>query len=534
MSSQLGAVAVLASAAISGILSTAAANERIHGPLKPVPSEQGSLQKADTISPDPLVKELERLQEAVRTKGIPVSLEQTIAIGLERNPDLSKAFAELQTQEWRLIAEQRKWYPQISINSPRFLRYGWNTRIHNEYGNAARFNSQRNQQKSRADSRSERLLNRSTSGQHFAISPNIDLSWKFIDPSRQASINSQSASLEQQKYFFLTTARTVVVDLQKAYFSIQRSAQLIDSFQKLYDINRRQLEIMEAQKEIGMLTVLDVEQTRAQLFVNLSQLILYTKNYIAETATLAELMALSPDTLAIPNQPAAPHGAWNKPLEDTISEAVTQREEILAALQEAESYQWSGVSELRKYLPVFSLVGRGSLEGVNGYKGIPVNMDAGSAYATTRSWDTSVGVGFTWSVFDGGINAANAESSFANSRRSLASKALKENEVIKQVRASYGQMLTAKIAIESSRQGYQSAQLAEEAARERFEVGVGDITSVVQAIGLISRTSQQLAESIWNYNNAVADLYRFTSTWPKDTKGKLDERLLLMREEAVQ
>nr|WP_256359598.1 TolC family protein [Synechococcus sp. UW105] len=455
-----------------------------------------------------------------------------MAIGLENNPTLSKNYALLQAREWKLIASQRAWYPQISITNLQSPSYTWTSFIRDEYGNAGEFYSQNPKPNSKA--RADRSQNRASSGQRFIFNPNIKVAWRFLDPSRQPSINAQEASLRQQQYIFLSSARSLILEIQKSYFRVQSTAQLISSFQKIYTNNRIELETIEARKEIGMATVLEVEQIRSQLFTNLSQLIGYTRNYITETAELSELIALSPDAIAIPSEPAAPFGAWSKPLEDTIVEAISQREELLAALAQAESSKWLGVSEMRRYLPVFSLAGNGSLTGTNGYQEVPLSNDPGTSYQASRNWSTSIAIEFEWQLFDGGIKAANAQSSFANSRGYLADKTIKENEVIRQVRASYGQLLTAKVAIESSRQGYQSAQLAEQAAKARYEVGVENITTVVQATARVSQTSVQLADSILNHNNAIADLYRYTSTWPSDTKGKVDQRLMNMREEGNQ
>ena len=138
-------------------------------------------------------------------------------------------------------------------------------------------------------------------------------------------------------------------------------------------------------------------------------------------------------------------------------------------------------------------------------------------------------VNFRWNIFDGGINAATAQSQMAQSRNSLATKALNQNQAVKEVRSSYGKMKTAKVGIDSARLALQSAELAQVAARTRFEVGVGDITDVVQATTAVSSASQDYSGQILKYNNAVVELYRYSATWPESVQAEVDARINSLR-----
>ena len=40
----------------------------------------------------------------------------------------------------------------------------------------------------------------------------------------------------------------------------------------------------------------------------------------------------------------------------------------------------------------------------------------------------------------------------------------------------------------------------------------------------LARASAQVAEATLNYNNAVAELYRYSATWPQHTKQLVDKR----------
>ena len=507
------------------LVASSEANELLTDPLVSVPDI--SDQNRDTeIIIDSLVRELARIRDQIESKGVEVSLNEVLIRGVANNPELAVAFAQIQQQEWALIGARREWYPKLNLGSgDTSIGYNWRTEVTDPYAAPRQTLAER-------DNPANPLpppAKTSNKSNNFVIQPNLIVTWSFLDPSRQPTINAEAATLQQQKYLFAQSARGLVLNLQKAYFQLQSSKLNIDSSRKILAINLRQLKIMEARGSIEMVTVYDIEQTKAQLFSQLSQLINYTNDYTEQTAELARLMALPRDSLAIPNESAAPQGTWTRTLNETLDFAVKHREEILSKLAAAESEKWSSVASLRKYLPVFQLTASGSLQKTNGYSNIPVKQDPTFDYQTNRTWDASAGINFNWSIFDGGINAASANSSLASSRKYLASKALSEDQVIKEVHSSYGQMLTAKVGIDSARQALQSAQIAQTAARTRFEVGVGDITSVVQAITQLSIAAAEFSSQILNYNNAIAELYRYSAIWPTSVKGEIDARIKSLR-----
>jgi outer membrane protein TolC len=539
----------------------------------------GEVNKSPVVGSSHLYNELIRLQEVISQKSISVSLDEAVVIGIKNNPKLREAFSVIQQFEWQLIAAQRKWLPELAMNNGTpFVGYEWSTLVQNQYGmkafykqvkkerskkndlflgeesgisgantnnnlesanqpsvgkevsgNLANVNGQNNMLNSQPQSLILEPISQAFKSQQFFFSPGATVSWNFIDPRRQPDINASSESLKRQKYLFTASARGLILSIQEAYYGVQQSQQLIDSYKKIYAINKRQLSILEAQKNIGMATVLDVEQTRSQLFSQLNQLVESTQFYVEQTADLAALLALPPGTLAIPSDMAVIQGSWPNPLDETIQLALAQREEIMANLAAAESSQWRGISLIRSYLPVFQLVGTGSLNYQNGFRNVSVDNDPELDYASRSNWSASAGIGFSWSIFDGGINAANAQSSYAESREFKAAASRNKLNVTKQVKKSFGKMRTSQVAIESARAAYQSAELAQEAARARFSAGVGDITSVVQSIQLLSTAAQQVSSAIFNYNSAIAELYRYSSTWPGDFEMKVQRRVETMR-----
>ena len=463
--------------------------------------------------PDQLVKELAQLEAQIAARARAVSLDEAISKGLEANPQLLQTFSAIQQYEWQLIAAQRQWYPTLQLtNGTPFAGVQWTAFVQNYPTSstaAPAYNS---------------------TSQQSAFQPGAAISWNAIDPTRQPNINAASKSLSQQKLLFNVSARNLVLQIQQAYFEVQSTQQLIDSFRRIYAINKLQLSTVEAQKTIGMATVLDVEASRSQLFLQLNQLVSYTRDLIDQTANLAAVMALPEGSLAIPSQTAALWGDWTQSEQQTIQEARRNREEILASLAAAEAAQWSAVAAIRSYIPVIQLVANATSISNSGMQTYSYGGAPSSQTPTTIINNTSsIGLGFTWSIFDGGIQAANAQAAKAQARQQNAQAASTELEVMQQVRSSYGQLKTSRIALTSAKQAYRSAELAQQASRARFSVGVGDITSVVQNIQQLSQAAIQVSEAILSYNNALAQLYRYSATWPPQSLEKVEQRLKSLR-----
>lgn len=499
---------------------------------QPLPSVVQSHQQSSAVlgqvRPQDLFDELESLQSKIQARAVKVSLEEAVAQGVANNPSLAEQFALLQAQEWTLIQAQREWNPTFQIQgSDPFVGYSWTTYVQNNYAQVKPYQG-RDWRDIKEEMPQKYQVRQAQQQQQFQVGVTAALKWDFIDPTRQPGINSAQSSLEQKKLLFDNAARQLILSLQQAYFQIQNNKQLIDSFKQIYDINKQQLDVLVARKAIGMVTVAEVEQQRSSLYIQLTRLVAYMKNYIDSTAQLSQLMSLPGDVLAVPAESASPQGEWDKPLEETLRNALQYREDILAYSAQAEAYRWSGIGSMKTYLPVFSLVGTGMLQGANGYGQTYLGLDPGRTYNANRRWTANVGIGFNWQ-FDGGLNAAQAQQNFAQSRSSLALKAKTEDQVVSEVRSAYGQMQTAAIAIKAAHQSYKSAELAQAAARARFEVGVGDITAVVQAINQLSQSSQQMADSILNYNISIAELYRYSATWPLTTKQEVEQRVQSLR-----
>jgi outer membrane protein TolC len=355
----------------------------------------------------------------------------------------------------------------------------------------------------------------------------MNLAWTFFDASRGPSINAASEDLRRQKLLFDVSARNLVLQIQDSYFALQERLQLIASYQEILAETNRQVRLTESQFNSGLVSIADVEQIRTQQYSTLSTLLATYRQLFADSAAVAEVMALPPGTLVIPKEPLKPAGIWDQPLKATIEQALMLREEIQASLASAASASWSATSLFNSYWPKFN-VSAGATYQSNNINGSFTGVNS-SVNQTNLNWNGGVGLGFTWQIFDGGIAAAQAEAQRATARQATDQAAERRLNVTREVEQSYAAYLTSRLALESTRLQADAARAASVAVQERFSVGVTDMATVVQSLIQAITAAANYATAIRSYNSSVAGLYRTSARWPESTRPLVEQRVQQLR-----
>ena len=477
---------------------------------------------APQVRYQPLAKELEnelsalRRQIEVRSKA--VNLAQALEAGLLNNPLLAAAYAEIQGQQWSAIAARRQWYPTISVGSASGLPSHLPTQNFSDTSEVDSYPA--------VDVVTRSSVSTRDSEGNLALT----LGWTFFDPSRGATINSAEESLKRQRLLFDVSARNLALEIQLAYFNLQEQKQLIKSYDEILQITDRQVRIAEAKFNNGLVSIADVEQIRTQQFATVSAQIDAFRKYIDAASRLAETMALPPGNLVLPSDDLSANGRWDESLEKTIEQALRLREEIQASLAAAESASWSATSLFNTYWPRFSLGASTQYFYTNSDITSSTQGEVSTLNRRRSSWNGAVGIGFTWQLFDGGINAAEGEIQKAISRQARDQAAQDRLSVTKEVEQSFSAYLTGLRGLRSTEAQVKSARAAADAVQERFQVGVTDMSSLIVALNEAIRAANDYASSIRIYNSSVASLYRSSARWPIGTRLLLETRINTLRQ----
>lgn len=484
----------------------------------PLTAEKGGYRfrgvQAPQVKANPLVADLEQqlkqLRDQWRERSVRVTLRAAIDQSLLHNPELAQAYAQIQQGQWNLIAVRRQWYPSLTAlaSAPAGSLWGY------------RDSSTRTTRSSAAGTETG---NNSTSV--AGVVPVLRLDWTFFDPSRGPQINAASESVRSQELLFNVAARNLVLQTQLAYFNLQEQEQLIRSYEEILSATTTQVSQAESLFNVGNASLADVEQIRTQQYQTLSLLIATYLGVIDASASLARAMALPPGQLVLPEDQLELYGQWDLPLNATIQQAQTLREEIQSSLALSSSASWRSSALLNRYWPRFSLVANGFYA----YNDTDIrNRQTGvsrSESVRSSSWDGAVGLGFNWTLFDGGIAAAEAQANRALERQFSDQAAVQRLQISQEVEQSYATYQTSRLALLSSQAQAASARQAAIAVRERFNVGYADTTSVVQTLNQAITAANAYARSQREYNSAVASLYRASAQWPGETLALRDQRV---------
>ena len=460
-----------------------------------------------------LQQKLSQLREQLRSRSIETTLVAAIEQSLLNNPELAQSYSQIQQSQWNLIAVRRQWYPTLSAASigPSGALWGYG-------GGSTRSTSTTSSTGSTVATR----VNQYSYQNQDQLAVQLSLAWTFFDPSRGPQINAASENLRSQELLFNVSARNLVLRTQLAYFNLQEQQQLIVAYEEILAATTSQVQQTEAAFNIGNASISDVEQIRTQQYETLTLLIKTYLGLIDAASSLAATIALPPGQLALPADQLESFGQWDLPLNASIQQAQALREEIRSSLAQANSANWQASSLFNSYWPRFALAANGAYTDLNRRQGPVGASDQG--YLQSSSWDGSVGVGFNWSIFDGGIAAAQAQASKAAARQYSDQAALQRLQITQEVEQSYASYDTSRLALASSREQAKSARQAAIAIHERYDVGYADMTSVVQTLNQAIAAANAYSLSQREYNSAVASLYRASAQWPDNTLELRDRR----------
>jgi outer membrane protein TolC len=438
-----------------------------------------------------------------------VSLQQAIEAALLNNPDLASAYAQIQGSQWSLIAVRRKWYPTLNASSAGNGVLGQTFITTNASGTGT--------------------INTPSYTNTTATGLNVALGWTFFNPSRGPAINAAGETLRQQQLLFDVSARNLVLAVQQTYFQLQEQRQLISAYDEILTNTDRQVKQVEAAFNSGLVSIAEVEQIRTQQYSTLSVVISTYRQLLDTAAQLAQTMALSPGALVLPADQLRTVGSWSEPLPATIAQALRLREEIQASLAAAASASWGATSLFNSYWPQFSLGASGSVANTNTTSGLPgINTTSNKAIL---NWNGGVGLGFSWQLFDGGINAASAQASRSRAVQQQNLAASQRLNVTREVEQAYNAYLTSQLALQSTTAQVQAARQAVIATQERFKVGVETMTTVVQTLAQAIQAANAYATAVRTHNTAVANLYRSSARWPEGTQTLLQQRTTTLKQQ---
>lgn len=462
-----------------------------------------------------LVHRLKQLRNQFANNSKSLNLSECIRRGLTSSASLGSAYSSIISQEYRVIAKNRENYPTLSLQSLQpFLGkvFTTNNQTTNTRSEQRQFNPATN---SFQNVSSRVSIASSQNEQYNQLGPYLTFNWSFFQPSVWAEVTAEKQELDRQKLLFNVSARGLLLNIQQGYYRLQANLDLINEFEKIYRINKQQVQYVETRMNAGLANISEVAQAKSQLFAQAEQLVGFYKQYFSSAYSLAYLLSLPENVIVVPADGLEKSPTWQLELRPTIQQALDLREEIKAYVASAKASQWNARASLRQYLPVISLqafsYGYYEWEGLTSIKNQP-NQNFESTYTTN-----SVGLGVNWNFFDSGKAVAQSNSQKAQAKSDLFRADDEKNTVVKQVRNAFSRFRLAEDSLFLANQDVIASSQFLEATQVRFKVGLSNMTSIVQAMQALGNALRSKTNALLDYNIAIAELYRYSGEWPPGT-----------------
>ena len=404
-----------------------------------------------------------------------LTLEEAVAIALERNPDLQEAKlsydrAEYQRQE-AIAAE----YPTLTNQTQ--LVY--------------------------ADTTSNELqaeaLGRDPDNGSTSLNNRLEVSYDlYTGGSRSGQISVAEARLKIAELEVARITKETRLNTETAYYDLQ-SADFQTAIEAAAVTNAKQsLDDADKLEQAGLGTKFDVLRAQVDLANAEQRRVRAEANQNIARRKLAQILNLDPK--ADPRAADEPGiaGVWELSLEDSILLALQQREELRQQLLEWEISGHQAEIALANIRPQVSLFANYDLLDV---------FDDGLNVAD----GVSVGGRVFWTLFDGGAATARAKQEKVNQQISETRFVNQTGQIRLAVENAYYDLKASDRNIQTASIAVDLADESLRLARMRFKAGVGTQTDVISASTELNTARNNLLQAITDYNRAYAQLKRAVS-----------------------
>jgi outer membrane protein len=398
------------------------------------------------------------------------TLDECIAIAVERHPDLKAARAAVQVghqQTWEAISTA---LPQID----------------------AAYGAQRRHTSAAASTAAQ--IGGAPSTFDF-YSTGLTFSQILFDFGQSlAGIRAAQATERSVEANADTTRETVVFNVKQGYFNLLQANRLLAVADENVRANQKHLDLANGRFDVGVATRFDVTQAEVQL-INAQLAQVTARNNVAlGRETFRNALGLDgpldfeiADTLDV-------HGV-HVDADKAVGLAYDHRPELASLRLQQESLNDQITALELNYLPT-----------INGNANYTYS---GSSYPLENSW--TFGATVNLSVFNGGLTTAQVGAAKASLVQLKAQEQSLRHQVELQVRQAVLNLAQASESIDVSQKGLQSARENLAIAEGQYAAGVGNIIALTDAQALLTTAEGNNVQALAGYHTAVAALEQATA-----------------------
>ena len=454
---------------------------------------------ASSARPSPNLEDREletlsrRYEVDLSTKALRLNLKEIASLSFKQNPRLPARQLDQRSQEWKTIQLRREWLPELGLNA--FIGRGRRIETIDS---------------TRSDGVDLFEFNFRDSGSFY---PSAYLDWSLINLSRTSRLKASKAGVRSRSLLTAQEGRDLLLSLQSTYYSLQTLRQLEVVIHDLYKLCRQIIAESPAEDRSDSPNNITDSLTTKALELH-TQRIRTQQEVIRASAMLAQLAGLPGDAFILPKTPLKPSAPWSHDLASSLKLATQQRESIQIASSRADQYAWTASAAENRYFPELYLEAYASVWRER-YSLTETNkLDIVTADGISS--EQYVGFGISWPLFDSGVNSAAATA--GRLQAAAEQERMRQQQLIaaQQVKTAYAKYTAQLILKDNTRDQLRSAERALTGARQHYQKDPSRaVTTLIQAIDLYLSAYRDVLDNTLAFNTAVAQLHRYTSTWPE-------------------
>ena len=480
-------------------------------------------------SEDPLAhftetnEKINAIREDYQGRSKEFTLEEATNYAIANNSTLKAAYKSVQSKQWSAISDKRLWWPTISGAGP----MGDITRVPTLPLVGQRYASKKGGTYSTSTLPSQPIRSYTVLD---SLSPAIQARWTFFNMSRGEKINSSTEAAKAEELVFNMSARDIVLDIHRDYYKLYSILQYLSDLEKDYSKNVEQLVESEDKynSDPSLANLNAVQQNKSTLYNQLEDRIQQHVSLIEAATALSSTMGLPLGTLIRPSKDfkLRPLGAWPMELMETIEHALNHREEIIIATVRARSTSHLATSLRYSYIPTVSLYGYAGFSNDSGIDNKSGTQKEFGSYMYGP--EANIGLKVNWQ-FDGTVADAKAKSLDYQSQKFEAQAQSHRDNIEAQTATAYAKYTIAKMSLETSASALENAVEARKTNMQLYKLNQISASSYSTTAAAVATASRRYNKALFNYNNSISELYRYTSIWPTGISKVIDDAILVMK-----
>ncbi len=344
-----------------------------------------------------------------------------------------------------------------------------------------------------------------TKTSQFSVNPSLTLKLDLIDPLRGNEIKIAKLNYEIAKNNYDIKKRDLIQEARVRYHDLQKSFKDVLNKEITLDLSIQILKDAESKLETGIGTKFDVLEANAQLtrdkqFLNEKKI----QQKINKLA-LKEILNIKEDFNIEKNQSLI--GYWTYDLDANLKYGLQSNLSLKNTSLQEEIKQTQAKNFLNANKPKIFISNTFSSSFTKGDSLTSTLIDTdeyGSSYTNT------IGLNFSWNIFDGGQNKNSSRSQKASAQGEKFSYVNIQNILESNINKAYLNLNLNQARILSTLEEVSSTEESLRLSRLRYEVGISTLKDVLIRQKELSDARSKNIDAIYKYNLNLDQLERLT------------------------